>query len=392
MFLSKLKRTTAHKWSPLLWSVPIAVLMLPIFASPAEAAGYNTKIRQLQHSNASAAQSKQNLSNQANSLSATIAAQQAEIAALTSQINQSKTKIDGLQQDIAKAEADLAQQKQLLGINMRMMYTEGDTSTLEMLASSKNFSTFFDRAEYRTSVQSKIDATTKRIEELTQKLNGEKQAAQNLLADQQAMQSRLDGQRAENSRLLGMNLQQQMAYASSMDSNNAQIAALRRQQSSLNDQGFVSYRKPAGKFNARSARSFVTASYSAPQSISGDRYPWANAPFPNSMSDPWGMYKRQCVSYTAWKVAASGRHMPYWGGSGNAKQWVGNAQRSGIPVDHSPRTGDVAISVAGAYGHAMYVEAVNGDGTISVSQYNAHWDGRYSVGRRAAAGLFFLHF
>ncbi|MDB5161213.1 MAG: hypothetical protein JWO96_593, partial [Candidatus Saccharibacteria bacterium] len=114
------------------------------------------------------------------------------------------------------------------------------------------------------------------------------------------------------------------------------------------------------------------------KAVSGASYPWANAPFPNSIADPWGMYERQCVSYTAWKVASSGRHMPNWGGRGSAKLWDDNARAEGIPVDTSPRVGDVAINNSGSYGHSMYVEAINGDGTINVSQYNASLDGRYS--------------
>ncbi len=124
----------------------------------------------------------------------------------------------------------------------------------------------------------------------------------------------------------------------------------------------------------------------------GTRYPWAKTKFPNTRSDPWGMFKRQCVSYTAWKVAASGRHMPYWGGRGNAKNWDNNARRAGIPVTSRPRVGDVAISNYGTYGHAMYVEKVHRDGTITVSQYNAGLDGRYSEARRSAWGLAFIHF
>jgi surface antigen len=104
------------------------------------------------------------------------------------------------------------------------------------------------------------------------------------------------------------------------------------------------------------------------------------------------MYMRQCVSYTAWKVAASGRHMPYWGGIGNANQWDDNARRAGIPTDGSPRVGDVAISNSGYYGHAMYVEAVFGDGTIYVSQYNASWTGTYSEARINKGSLVFIHF
>jgi peptidoglycan DL-endopeptidase CwlO len=114
--------------------------------------------------------------------------------------------------------------------------------------------------------------------------------------------------------------------------------------------------------------------------------------FPNTSADPWGMYKRQCVSYTAWKVWKSGRYLPFWGGYGNANQWDDNARQAGIPVDGNPRVGDVAVSNSGYYGHVMYVEAVYGDGTIYVSQYNANWGGTYSEARVSIGSLVFIHF
>jgi surface antigen len=128
------------------------------------------------------------------------------------------------------------------------------------------------------------------------------------------------------------------------------------------------------------------------QPVDGTQYPYADVPFPNEESDPWGMYKRQCVSYTAWAVTASGRNMPYWGGVGNANQWPDNARNAGIPVDETPRAGDVAIMYVGWAGHAMYVDSVNDDGTINISQYNGNYDGTYSTATISASGLQFIHF
>lgn len=128
------------------------------------------------------------------------------------------------------------------------------------------------------------------------------------------------------------------------------------------------------------------------QPVDGNLYPYADVAFPNEESDPWGMYKRQCVSYTAWKVSASGRNMPYWGGVGNANQWPDDARNAGIPVDGNPQVGDVAIQYIGVAGHAMYVEAVNGDGTIEISQYNGDYNGNYSTATVSASGLSFIHF
>lgn len=131
-----------------------------------------------------------------------------------------------------------------------------------------------------------------------------------------------------------------------------------------------------------------------PAPIANGGYPakWANVPM-DSQIDSWGMYNRESTSYAAFKVAQSGKNMPYWGGRGNANQWPSNARAYGIPVDTTPKAGDVAIRPAGYYGHAMYVESVNPNGTINISEYNAKADGTYSERTNVpVAGLVFVHF
>ncbi len=56
---------------------------------------------------------------------------------------------------------------------------------------------------------------------------------------------------------------------------------------------------------------------------------------------------------------------------GNANQWYFNAQRLGLPVGSEPRPGAVGTTTRGALGHVVYVESVNGDGTITISEMNA---------------------
>jgi surface antigen len=117
-----------------------------------------------------------------------------------------------------------------------------------------------------------------------------------------------------------------------------------------------------------------------------------DAPVPqDSRLDSWGMYNRECVSYAAWKVYQTYGHMPYWGGVGNANQWLRDARRDGIPTGLTPAAHSVAISLRGYYGHAMWVEKVQGD-MIYVSQYNYDLRGHYSemwVNARAFTYIYF---
>jgi surface antigen len=116
---------------------------------------------------------------------------------------------------------------------------------------------------------------------------------------------------------------------------------------------------------------------------------WADVPI-DSIVDTWGFYNRESVSYVAWKIASSGRNVPY--GLGNANLWPTGARAQGIAVDSKPRVGDAAILEAGYYGHAMYIEAVHDDDTVTISQYNADWNGSYSTNRLSTRGLTFVHF
>lgn len=349
-----------------------ALLAFSFIASPVALADrFDAQINGLRQENGQAQAANNLLEYEEDNIQVVIDRLKGDIAAAEKQIQETTAKRDATQAKIDQAKADLAQQRDLLGQNIRAMYVEGDMSTMEMLASSKNLSDFVDKEQYRISLQGQIKSTLDKVTSLKKELDGEKQTLEKVIADQKAIQAQLDGQRAEQDRLLGMNQDQQAGYEQQIASNNKKIADLRRQQISENSR-------------------FTSGARTNIPDTTG--YPWANAPFPNTISDPWGMYQRQCVSYTAWKVWKDGKYMPYWGGRGNANQWDDNARAAGIPVDSKPRVGDIAVSNRGYYGHVMYVEAVYGDGTIYVSQYNAGWDGKYSEARISASGLSFIHF
>ncbi len=341
---------------------------------------FQDQINQLNQDNAQKQVTKSQLGAQAASLTDTISKLQDQIGALQSQITAYQAQIDDLQRQITEQEAELARQKKILGENIKVMYLEGQITTLEMLASSKDLSDFVDKQQYRNAVQEKIKTTLDKITELKLQLKAQKEQAEQILKDKQNTQDQLDAQRAENARLLSLTQEQQAALNQQIKDNFTKIAEVRRQQAIEN----------AKLFNG-----------AIPAGIpGGGGYPgvWAFAPI-DSMLDNWGMYNRECVSFTAWKVAISGRYMPGWGwsGLGNANQWDDNARNSGIPVDSTPRIGDIAVSNLGTYGHVMYVEAVGDDGGIYVSDYNQQYDGLYreywiTGATVQAKGLVFIHF
>lgn len=55
---------------------------------------------------------------------------------------------------------------------------------------------------------------------------------------------------------------------------------------------------------------------------------------------------------------------------GNANTWYARAAAAGYSVGATPRAGAVGTTTRGELGHVVYVERVNGDGTILISEYN----------------------
>lgn len=82
-----------------------------------------------------------------------------------------------------------------------------------------------------------------------------------------------------------------------------------------------------------------------------------------------------CTYYAFNKRAAAGR--PIGSNWGNATTWGSLARASGFAVDKNPQAGDVFQTSGGwgGYGHVGYVESVNADGSILVSEMNyAGWN------------------
>ncbi len=361
----------------------LVVVGATIYGGFVRADQFDAQINDLQQQNSG-------LQSQSQTLAATAKSYQDAIDILEQQINQlqqsivsNQQKSDDLQAQIVQAQADLDQQKKVLGENIRTMYLEGQISTLEVLASSNNLSDFVNKQEYRNSVQSKVKATLDKINVLKAQLQEQQQALDEAIKTQQQQQSQLASTESQQTGMLNYTEGQKAAYDQQTKDNNAKIAELRRQQIIANSRNVIGVTTYGGACGG-----------GYPSNAAGPYGHWGCNFAQDNTVDNGGMYNRECVSYTAWRVYDSGRYMPNWGGVGNANQWPGNAQAAGIPMDYggNARVGDVAISTAGTWGHAMYVESVNGDGTVTVSQYNQDFQGNYSVNTRSESSLYFIHF
>lgn len=89
-----------------------------------------------------------------------------------------------------------------------------------------------------------------------------------------------------------------------------------------------------------------------------------------------GYAYRNCTDWVAWRAQNAGvGSVPT--GWGNAKNWDDSAPTSS--VDTTPEPGDIAVWNAGTYGHVAFVESVNTDGTVNISEYNKAGTGLHGL-------------
>jgi surface antigen len=376
--VNKKTNTKQNRFTPKqigLWlGVAIALISAVPIANIAYVAAQSVwdQIEDLEQENEKNVSALEKLQGEATSYQDAIDKLEAQIADLQRKIDANTKEQDRLKVEIAKAEAELQKQKNLLGENIRAMYVEGDMTTLEMLASSNDLSEFVDKEQYRNSVKDKISATVTKINEIKHQLRGQKELIDTLLAEQNNQRAELADSRGEQTKLLSFNKGQQDAFNAKVQKNQAKIEELIASQIQAN--------------NAAQGLQFIRIPGSVKgHNVSKDDYPYKkyghsqlDAPCPGppisaDSLDRWGYCTRQCTSYVAWAIERSGRDAPRnWG---DAKKWAALAPSSWRV--YAPRTGDIAVVTSGRWGHVMYVEQVQGS-RILVSEYNIALTGKYN--------------
>lgn len=341
----------------------IAVTILSLAAAPfvsipsLYAVNYDEQIRALERQINSYNAEAEALRAQGDSYQRELANLNNQKAQIQAQLDLSIARANQLTAEIAINERKISENKELLGDTIADMYISDNISPLEMLASSKNIADFVDRQANQEEVQNTVTRTIGEINELKKKLEEQKKEVDVQVANQTYAKQQLADKEAEVANLIAQVQGQENNYRALSAQSQAQKNEVQRQQQAA-------------------IEAALRRSGSGGSAVAGDPnkggYPayLANSNYYNPVVDPWGMYSRQCVSYTAWKVYQKNGSMPYWGGRGNANQWPGNARAAGITVSNVPRAGSVGVLMAGQYGHVVWVESVNANGTINISQYN----------------------
>jgi surface antigen/peptidoglycan hydrolase CwlO-like protein len=328
----------------------------------------------------------------AGELRKTIGTLQEEIAGIDrqknviqAQIDISQAKHDKLVQEIKETEQKIAENKDALGSTIADIYVDDEISPLEMLASSNNIGDYVDKQEYRSSVQDQLSQTIEKIKKLKADLEEQKVGVQRALADQQNSRGALVAKEQERATILAKTQGQESAYQSlANDRESRKLEVQRAQQAEIE----------AAMARAGGGGAVVTlpgTSGGYPWNDSNcyvDGNAWSYGGIDGNGTDGMGYGCRQCVSYVAWRAyKETGYAAINWG---NANNMPSNARAAGFSTGSTPRAGSAGVISAGAYGHVVWIDAVNGDGTVDVSQYNYYnaggsgW-GHYSKMRVSAA-------
>ena len=126
----------------------------------------------------------------------------------------------------------------------------------------------------------------------------------------------------------------------------------------------------------------------------------AEVPYPYAIATrvgPWGFYTRHSTDYVAWRFfqrdvafsATMSGPNGKTGQFGDARTWAANATAVGFKVDDAPRVGSIAHWAgdeqgASTSGHVAYVERVNADGSVVVSEFD--WSVRHGYSQRGQVG------
>ncbi len=302
------------------------------------------------------------LAARADSIANKIATLQNQQAALRAQIELKQAEHDQLVIEIEAVQRRINENSDTIGYIIAQYYYNDSVSTIERIASSDSFSTFVDEEVRLGSISDTLSDIIEENKNLKEELNIKKKNAELIIADLNTQKAQLAANEKEQAALLAETRSSEAEYRRLQSNASAEKAALEAQQSAI---------------LADLARQYGVTGITAGDPNKGG-YPYSNVcpQQKDAYSDRWGMYICECVSYTAWKVYQTYGYMPYWGGRGNANQWIRNARAAGYTVSSVPKPKTVGISMNGPYGHAVWVEYVSGN-DVHVSQYN--WTrGQYS--------------
>ena len=282
------------------------------------------------------------------------------------EIAETRAQIDDLNNQIKEAEAKLKEEQEALASVLVNMHFEGDSEPITILAGSNSISDLAEKQARAEGVRQQISATATKIKEMKAKLESDKVKVEELLEQQEVAKRELVASRAEQQALVDKYQNDAAAYAAVAEEAKAAQREAERREQQLHPER-----------------------YSGSIYYGTNTYPWqGNCPQEQDYyGTRWngyyiGGYVCECVSYAGWKAYEAYGVVIAWG---NAYSWDNGARAYGYRVDHTPEPDSIGQTDDGPYGHVFWVESVNYDGSIDITEYNNYWStgqltGSYHMG------------
>ena len=299
--------------------------------------------------NAAAASSSANMfQTKVNELNAEIAGKELEIA-------ETKAEVDALAKEIEETEKKLLAEQEALAELLVNMHFEGDSEPITILAGSSSISDLAEKQARAEVVKQQISATAIKIKEAKEKLEDDKARVDALLEQQKNAKAELESTRSEQQELV-------KKYKDDAESYTAAANAA----------------KEAQREAERAEQEAHPELYRGSAYTGANTYPWqGDCPgrqddYITYWEDAFGVHKIggyvcECVSYAGWKAYEAFGVPAAWG---NAYSWDDKARALGYRVDHTPAANTIGQADGYPYGHVFWVESVNYDGSINVTEYN----------------------
>ena len=294
-------------------------------------------------------------SSSANAYQIKVAETAAEIAGKEAEIAETQADINQLTKKIEENQKKIEEEREAAAELLRSKHFESDVEPIMIAAGSTSISDLAERAAREAVAREQIKLKKNKIEETKAALEEDKASVESKLAQQKQAKQDLVSKRQEREQLVAK-------YQNDADVYEAVAAAAREE-------------KQAAE---RAWQEAHQSSLSGLAYYSGDNtYPWqGDCPGKQDYYMTYvdgralGGYVCECVSYAAWKAYEYYGVYPAWG---NAYSWDDYARAAGYRVDQSPTAGSVGQVDGYPYGHVFWVESVNGDGSINVTEYNNAW-------------------
>ena len=339
------------------FAVLIAVVLVNVVAVQSDAMGISkacknsaacmeavAKEEEANKSAAASAEAADAFQAKVNELSMDISSKEAEIA-------ETEANIAALRQQITETEKKLKEEQEALAELLVNMHFESDAEPIRVLAGASSISDLAERAAREEVAKQQISATAQAVKDSKAKLVADKAEVEDLLEQQQSSKQSLIAKRSEQQNLVEKYKDDAEAYAE------------------------VAKAAQEAQREAEKAEQEAHPELYGGSAYSGDNtYPWqGDCPH---MQDAYGTvinghyiggYVCECVSYAGWKAYEAYGLVLAWG---NAYNWDNRARAAGYAVDSTPEAGSIGQLDSGPYGHVFWVESVNADGSISVTEYN----------------------